>query len=147
MPHCVPHYSDMHAIHRGTMWGAWSLPLTPSKALAASQRCWLYVAASASCCYRLGSWDWPSACPLHSEERNSSFPLARDAQSPTSHTLVTMHAENLRCINQAWELRAQQGTPFFFFFFFFWWERYSLHEETITTSKKRDVHCIPWSWS
>ena len=30
-----------------------------------------------------------------------------------------------------------------FFFFFFGRERYSLHEATITTSKKRDVHCIP----
>ena len=32
---------------------------------------------------------------------------------------------------------------FFFFFIFFGRERYSLHEATITTSKKRDVHCIP----
>ncbi len=30
-----------------------------------------------------------------------------------------------------------------FFFFFFGRERYSLHEATITTSKKCDVHCIP----
>ena len=28
-------------------------------------------------------------------------------------------------------------------FFFFGRERYSLHEATIPTSKKRDVHCIP----
>jgi len=51
----------------------------------------------------------------------------------------------------AWQARTAIHVTIFFFlgykgffiFCFFGRERYSLHEATITTSKKRDVHCIP----